>query len=471
MKKRIPRIIIAAASSGSGKTTITMGLIRFFVSKGIPVYPFKIGPDYIDPGFHTLCAGRPCYNLDTVLMGETNVIECLVEHSHEEGIAIIEGVMGLYDGKMGTEISGSTAEVAKLTQTPVIVIIDAKAAAQTIGAIALGMKLFDPDCPVAGFILNRIGSERHFNMVKEPVEEATGLPVVGWLPKTSDMLFPKRHLGLVAAWEKHNPEAPDHPVAMADKISSLIKGSFNCEKLIELAEKTAPLEDDTKDVFRYSRKKIRIALAMDNAFHFYYQDNLDVLESLGAQLVTFSPVSCSSLPENICGIYIGGGYPENHAHELEENSSIQEAFCKAVDAGMPVFTECGGFMFLAKAIVINDKAYTMTGIFNIKIRMTQKLSAMGYYTGITSSDSILGPAGLSVSGHIFRWSKLLPDQAHPPSLFKLEKAGRILYDGYQYKNAIGSYLHIHFKGTPEVARNFVDTCRQFQEKNKRERMY
>lgn len=477
-----PRLIVASASSGRGKTTITMGLIRALKSIGKEVYPFKTGPDYIDPGFHSLCAERPCYNLDTVLMGKDGVINCLIKNSRAIGITVIEGVMGLYDGNDETECSGSTADTAKITKTPVIVLIDAGATAQTAGAIALGMKLYDNECPVAGFILNRIGSQRHFNISKNAIENVTGLPVFGYLPKLNEIKVPERHLGLVAAWENSEKDNPDNPVYIADKVSSVIKDFIDLEQIKELAYSAVPLKKVSYSISKKVKEnsfnndeprsktsgnsakpnKIKIGVAMDNAFHFYYKQNLEILESMGAELVFFSPVADSSLPRNISGIYIGGGYPENYAFELENNFQMKNSIQKISENEMPVFAECGGLMYLAKTILIGTESYSMTGVFDIHIKMGSRLSAVGYYTGHTSISSFIGPAGLSVSGHIFRWSQLIDKKSCPPNLFKLKKGEQIIKDGFLTKNTIGSYLHFHFAGSPFIANNFIESCKVYK---------
>ncbi|MBN2736728.1 MAG: cobyrinate a,c-diamide synthase [Spirochaetales bacterium] len=461
-----PRIIISAASSGSGKTLVTMGLIRAFLSQGKGVQSFKIGPDYIDTGFHHLCAKKPCYNLDTVLMGKKGVSQTLLAYSKPGVLSIIEGVMGLYDGK-SPQGEGSTAEIAILTQTPVLVVLNAKAMAQTAGALALGIMKYNQQCPVAGFILNHLGSEAHYEIVKEAVEKATGLPVVGWLAKINGPLFPERHLGLVAAWEFGDSASPDHPVNRAEQISDHMQNRFDFEQIKAIAQRAGEYQSisnnkNTVPEIMIKTPKTSIALALDDAFHFYYQENLDMLEEWGIQWKAFSPIKSPDLPQGIGGIYLGGGYPENHAASLEANLNMKQAILNKAKQNMPIWAECGGLMYLASKLLIQERSYNMAGLFDLTIKMEKQLSALGYYQATLMEDTILGPAGFEATGHMFRWSQIIQEPEKPRPLFKVTKNNKTSFEGYIYKNTVASYLHLHFAGAPQIAANFLKTCRAFE---------
>lgn len=488
---RVPRCMIAAASSGSGKTSITMGLLRLLSRKGHAVHPFKTGPDYIDPGHLELAAGKPCRNLDPFLMGHGGMMDSFIRplalsgESSETGaaesnkqIAVVEGVMGLYDGRSASG-EGSSAELAKMLGLPVIVILDAAASAGTVGAVALGMKLYDPEVPVAGFIANRIGSPGHYGMVKEAVEGATGLPLLGYLPKRKDVAMPERHLGLVGAWEDASPL-----LKVVETVADLLEEHLDLDRLLAVAAAAPSLEKPAPDPpgrepfpVRPMVNGVRIALARDEAFCFYYRDNLEILQLLGAELVPFSPLGDQVLPEGISGIYFGGGYPELHAETLANNQPMLEAIRGASQAGMPIYGECGGLMYLVKTLSTRDGSFSMAGLFNLEIEMGRNLSALGYYQGQSCRDTLIGPSGTSMKGHIYRWSRirtpgdpgnfgdtggLEPREAELPVL-ELQRRGEISHDGFAVRNSYAGYLHVHFAGSPEPARNFLRAAEAFQD--------
>ena len=484
--KAIPRILIAGASSGSGKTSISMGLLRAFKNRGRDVRPFKSGPDYIDPGHLSLASGRECRNLDLILMGLEGVRASFSRNSSEGGLSLIEGVMGLYDGKGGISSLGSSADLAKRLKIPVLVIIDAGATAQTAGAVALGMKAYDPDLPLAGFLANKVGSDRHFAMVKRAIEDATGLPVFGEVRKQRDLAMPERHLGLVAAWEE---EPRRRLEAVAEALSLEVEARVDLQALYAAAASAPPLElpespelpsfelsgscrpggSDSEGTVPAGTppegaKPLRLGLAMDRAFHFYYRDNLDILEALGAQLVAFSPLDDPGLPMDLDGIYFGGGYPELYARALSENSGMIEEIRVASREGMPIFGECGGLMYLSQHLITEGGRFPMAGLFPCEIEMGRKLSALGYHEGRTLCDSILGPRGTKMTGHIYRWSRLtsLNGEGSRSPLLALEKEGEESCDGFLVRRSVASYLHIHFAGTMHVARSFLSSMADYR---------
>jgi cobyrinic acid a,c-diamide synthase len=482
----LPRFVIAGASSGSGKSTLTLALIEALHRRGYRPLPWKVGPDYIDPGHLSAAAGLACRNLDPVLMGEAGMVSSFIGHCNEacrkepKSLAVIEGVMGLFDGRGGISSEGSTASVAKSLSAPVIVVIDAGAAAQTAGAVALGMQQFDPDCPVAGFIANRIGSDRHFSMVRRAVEGATGLPVLGWLPKSSMPSMPERHLGLVAAWEEEGRHrlssllrilgdaAAEHIdldalLAIAASASSLTPIRGESVDGIDISGSSGGKADRAVAGIGTDTPSPCIAVAMDDAFHFYYQDNLDMLESLGARIVPFSPLSASRLPDGCDGVYIGGGYPELHAERLSANRTMIESIRAASFDNMPIYAECGGLMYLCRRLFVGGKGYPMVGLFDTEIEMGNKLSALGYHKARTLRPSVIGPAGMELVGHIYRWSNMVKGPSETEWLFRLDKEGTIGFDGLSVRRSTAAYLHLHFTGVPEPARHLVAACREYRQ--------
>ena len=474
---QIPRIIIAATHSGTGKTTVTSGIILAFRSRTLSVQPYKVGPDYIDPGFHTLAAGRECRNLDTVMMGEEGVLSSFNSASGNADISVIEGVMGLYDGfsgggtqsgpssPSGADVSrffGSTAHVAKVLKAPVVLCIDASAMAVSAAAVALGFQQLDPELPLAGFILNNVAGKRHYEIITGPVEAATGRRVFGYLPKNKELTLPERHLGLVPAWERQ-----DLPQS-SELLKRTVSENIDIEKLIETARAVPELpasHSRDNNIFTFGKKfskteRTKIGYALDDAFHFYYRDNLEILEGAGAELVPFSPLKDEKLPRGIQGLYLGGGYPEMFGKQLEENADMRYSLRLAADNGFPVYAECGGLMYLMEQIVDFDGSeFTMTGVFPGAVKMGKKLSALGYYYGKAEEDTVIAGRGEGVWGHVFHWSRLAGLAAEQKFAFTLEKPGKEpVRDGLIRRNVLAGYFHVHFAANPGWARRFVKTC-------------
>ena len=477
---KIPRIIIAATHSGTGKTTITSGIILSLRKRGLIVQPYKVGPDYIDPGFHTLAAGRTCRNLDTVMMGEEGVTASFRSASKDADIAVIEGVMGLYDGFSGggprtgpasrgaaadvPRFFGSTAHIAKVLRAPVVLCIDASAMSSSAAAVALGFQQLDPDVPLAGFILNNIAGARHYEMIKKPVEDATGLSVFGYVPKNAEITLPERHLGLVPAWERKGLFESSKVLERA------VSKNIDIEKLVTTARNAydlPPAKAENDNIFqpreKFSKtKRVKIGYALDDAFHFYYRDNLEILASFGAELFPFSPIEDTKLPPGIRGVYIGGGYPEMFGRQLEKNTAMRKTFRQAAAGGLPVYAECGGLMYLMDRIVDFDGSeYEMCGVFTGAVMMEKKLAALGYYFGRAEEDSSIAKRGDGIWGHVFHWSTLRGLAEQQPFAFSLDKPGkRPVRDGLMFKNVLAGYFHIHFAGNPAWAQRFVEKCSQ-----------
>lgn len=453
-----PRLIIAGTHSGAGKTSFTMALLHLLASRGLVVQPFKAGPDYIDPSFHGRAAGRPCFNLDTKLLSPSRTRELFHLHSRDAELSVIEGVMGLYDGAAEEKEKGRTSHLAKVLKSPVVLMIDTRSMAQSAGAVALGFMKFDRACPLAGFILNRIGSPRHYDMCRESIENATGLPVLGYLPKNPEFTMPERHLGLVPAWEKDI-------MGPLLKIEKAMEETVDVDRLIGIAQSARELpafKPALVPTGRRVEKRPVIAYARDRAFQFYYGDNLTILENMGANLIPFSPLDDRALPESTAGVYIGGGFPELFAEKLSANSPLFEVLKSAADAGMPVLAECGGLMYLSESIETDGKRYPMAGIVPGRVVMGERMRTLGYCDVTLRRDTILAGKGSKLTGHFFHWSRLedLPEEWEP--LFDVRRRGVESREGLAYKNVLASYLHLHFGTNPSWARRFVRHCASFQ---------
>lgn len=456
---RIPRIMIAGTHSGVGKTTITTAIMAALAKEGCKVQPYKVGPDYIDPSYHTMATGNRSRNLDTWMLGEGTVPGLFVRSAGNMDIAVIEGVMGLFDGSSATGDEGSSARVAKLLNCPVLLIVDVKSMARSAAALVAGFVKFDPELNIAGVILNRIGSERHLRLVKESIETYCNVPVVGYIRKNAKLELPSRHLGLVPTVE--GGSLPEMVSALADEI----REGIDLDKLRQIAESAADLETSWLPAAIEPSAQVRIGIAWDEAFSFYYQDGLEELERSGAQLVRFSPLHGEGLPPDIGGIYIGGGFPEIFIKQLADNAAMINAIKTAGEAGMPIFAECGGLMYLTRAIVDFDgEHYPMVGLVPGTCIMEKKLVGMGYIEAESLVDNVIARAGQKARGHEFHYSRVVPDEQGFKYAFRLERNRyrEPVLDGYAGENILASYAHLHFASAPEMAVRFVEQCRQFQ---------
>ena len=454
-----PRLTIGAVNSGSGKTLFCTLLGRLLTIQGYSVQPFKSGPDYIDPSYHTVACGNISRNLDTRLIGENRIRELFYRQAKNADISLIEGVMGLFDGTGGLDERGSTAHLAKILASPTILLIDVSAMARSAGAIALGYQKFDPDLDLAGFILNKVAGPRHEEMVRSAIEARTGLPVLGAIPRDKELHMPERHLGLVPAWEG------DKIRSFLDRNTGKLKSAMDMDALLEIAGSAPPLTHFNETLFIKERKKdLRIAYALDEAFHFYYQDNLDLLENHGAELIPFSPLNDKKLPEDIHGVYLGGGYPELAAEQLAANESIRSEIQTAAREELPIWGECGGLMYLMEELVdFEGKTYPMAGVFPGKVAMKKGLRALGYYEGKLRTDSWMGEKGDTIQGHVFHWSSLENLPGIDSFQLELTKENQtILKDGLCFKNTWAGYLHLHLAGNEKVMHNFLNICRQYK---------
>lgn len=443
---KIPGFLIAAPASGSGKTSLTLGLMAAFQRRGVAVAPFKVGPDYIDPGHHAAVCGRPSHNLDSWFCNQGQVRETFVAGSVGAELALVEGVMGLFDGVSGDSDDGSSAQLAKWLGLPVLLVVDASSQARSFAALVKGFCDFDPQLQVAGVIANRVGSQRHAQFLREAVTSTSGLPpLIGCLPRQADIVLPQRHLGLVTAGDLSGNQV--------EKLAAWVEQHLDLERLRQAANSSVAAT--SAEAIRPVAKKLRIGIARDRAFCFYYPVNLSLLEQAGAELVEFSPLTDQRLPENLAGLYLGGGYPELHAAQLAENSAMRRQIADQAADGLPIYAECGGFMYLCAAI--DDRP--MCNAFPAQAKMLPRRRALGYRQVETVADSLLGPAGTSVRGHEFHYSEApMPEQIE--RCYQLSRRGgeQLGSEGYRINNVLGSYVHLHFGSNPQVAENFINYC-------------
>ncbi|AHC15426.1 cobyrinate a,c-diamide synthase [Salinispira pacifica] len=502
-------VIIAGTHSGCGKTTVTMGIIAALGQAGLTVQPYKCGPDFIDPAFHRLAAGRACRNLDTRMLDDITVAEIYARTSRGSDIAVVEGVMGLFDGAGPDDERGGAAHLARLLGLPVILVVDARAMVRSAAALVAGFAAFDPAVHVDAVVLNRLGSVRHGEMVRRAVEDAAGVPVLLTLERRDDWFMAERHLGLVPWWQ--GEDSPDSPSqTRLEALGEYIGKSMNRDLLLDIAATAKPLRDlqamRTAAQLRAGSNGLEtdaatpagepgddapvpvIAVARDEAFTFYYEENLELLEAYGAQLAFFSPLHDQGLPPGCCALYIGGGYPELHAQRLSANVSMHRAILRAAEAGMPVYAECGGYMYLSRAIVdAQGTRHTMVGLFSGTARMGSRLRALGYADVRLTGDSAIGDAGMSARGHVFHWADITdePDMsedgpadsdqatggprfAHARERavefavsYRAETRTRDMNLGRQRYNSTASWLHLHFASNPETAASFVRQARAY----------
>ncbi|OLT61564.1 cobyrinate a,c-diamide synthase [Moorena bouillonii] len=444
-------LIIAGERSGVGKTTVTLALLSYLSKCNYKIQSFKVGPDYIDPMFHQRVTGRPCRNLDPVLTSEDYVKDCFYRHCQGVDYALIEGVMGLFDGASGKDDFASTAHVARLLDIPVLLVLDCSRLSRSVAAIAYGYQSWDPRITIAGVVLNRVGSSRHLELLKDALEPLH-IPVLGELQRQDNITIPDRHLGLIPTAEITQLDA------LINRLADLGQNCFNWEHLDSQLKvgHQQPLTSTNQQP-----ALIRIAVACDRAFSFYYQDNLDSLEQLGAELVYWSPLTDTTLPPDIQGMYFGGGFPEVFAEQLAENTSARESVRTAIESGMPTYAECGGLMYLGEQITDFDgKSWSMVGVLPTVTVMGKSLT-LGYRQATALVDGPLLPVGATVWGHEFHRSHLTVMPSNP--LFELRgyNQRKVGVEGWQVYQLHASYVHLHWGSCLEVPLGFLERCQQF----------
>lgn len=454
-----PRIVVAGAHSGVGKTSTALALVRAFSRRGLKVQTFKIGPDYLDPSYLEIASGRPCYNLDSWMSGKEYVYDLFTAKAAGADIAVIEGVMGLFDGSDPVLPTGSTAEIAVWLQAPVLLVINVHGMARSVSALVKGFAEFDPDLHVAGVIANHCGSERHAYWLGESLK-AFDLPrIVASPPRGVYPELPSRHLGLVTADERTlSPR-------VLDQLADAVEQHGSLGEIEKIARNAPDMEDTSTRGHRHrDSTSARIGLAYDPAFHFYYPDNIEALERAGCEVIRFSPLSDESLPEALDGMYIGGGYPEEYAEELSANLPMIQAVRSFAESGRPLYAECGGLMYLSKGIQSTDgKRFDMAGILPARTQMLSRLKTLGYVEVTLTEDSLFGRAGDQIRGHEFHYSELIGDplqDSHWNQAYEMKRvrSQAVTREGYQHGRILASYVHAHFASRPDAVDHFVSSC-------------
>lgn len=470
-------IVIAGERSGSGKTTITLALLSALRQQHQSVQSFKVGPDYIDPMFHTAATGRPCRNLDPVLTSERYVQDCFAQHTQSVDCAVVEGVMGLFDGAGSTDFA-STAHIARLLELPIALVIDCAHLSRSVAAIATGYRSFDPQLHLVGVILNRVASDRHLTLLQEALA-SIHMPILGVFYRNAAIAIPDRHLGLVPT------EELGEWATLQDRLAHLGQESFDWQQLQPFLtaprshpsrERETKLPTDPESCHgQRSTQPVEIAIARDRAFNFYYADNLDSLITEGATLRFWSPLGDTDLPNTVQGLYFGGGFPELFAAGLAQNTELRQSLRRLIQSGIPTYAECGGLMYLSQEIIdFQHQAFPMVGILPTTTKMTPKLS-LGYRRAQSLQSSPICTVGAIVTGHEFHRSQLT--QLPPSPLFSLkhylnpeastpEGWGMTSILDSSIPNSLhASYLHLHWGARPEMAQRFVQQCQAYWAKS------
>jgi cobyrinic acid a,c-diamide synthase len=444
--------LIAGTHSGCGKTSVSLGLMRSLARLGLVVQPFKCGPDFIDPGHHAIASGRASHNLDGWMLPPRTNADIFARHAYGADVAVAEGVMGLHDGFSGTCDAGSSAQMARQLDLPVVLVVDARSMARSAAALVGGYVHFDPDVRFAGVIFNRVGSPNHAELLRDAMSALPHVPVLGCLPRNADIALPSRHLGL------HMPDDDSGEADVYDRLADWVEGAVNPQELLDAVAPRAivPPDDPEPEPVR-----VRMGVARDEAFCFYYEENLRLLRQSGAELVFFSPLHDKNLPDDLDALYLGGGYPELYAFELAQNARMRKQVLAFHQSGRPVYAECGGFMYLMEDIVSEDRGrFTMCGVFPVRARMGERFRALGYREIEIGGDCLLGPAGTVVRGHEFHYSSMEGDPTESERVDALysvrtRKGPSDAAEGFALGNTLASYIHLHFGSAP-VAQAMVE---------------
>ncbi|MBI2372011.1 MAG: cobyrinate a,c-diamide synthase [Deltaproteobacteria bacterium] len=453
------RLVLGGTGTGVGKTTAALALMAALRRRGLDVRPFKVGPDFIDPGYHRLACSRPSRNLDGWMLPREAVVDLV--RGAGDGFAVIEGVMGLFDGVDGRSEAGSTAALAKWLQAPVLLVVDVGGLARSAAAVVQGFESFDPGLRLGGLLFNRVGGAGHYRMLQEALAGHVTARPLGYLPWDRALTIPERHLGLVTAEERGL--SPD----LLERLANALERHADVDAIIALGKTARPLADSQGRPRAASMGKpihrVRVAVARDAAFCFYYEENLELLQARGADLVPFSPLTDPVLPAGVHGVYLGGGYPEVHAAALAANGSLLEELRTRAADGLPVYAECGGFMYCTEGIEDEQGVFhPMVGLFPTRASMREPRLTLGYVEVEVTAENILGGAGLRTRGHVFHASRTAPMPATVRRTYRLRRAGgpEMQEEGYAWQQVLGSYAHLHFLSNPTVADGFVRACRR-----------
>ncbi len=469
--RHIPRIVVAAAASNTGKTTIAAGLIAAFRGLGLSVQPFKCGPDYIDPTYHERAAQRPCRNLDAWMLDDRQLVDGFVRACADADVAVIEGVMGLFDGCGWQDERGSTAQLAKLLSAPVLLVVDVAGAARSAAVTVLGCRQFDPELDLRAVALNFAGSEGHAAGCSAAIVDKTGLPVLGWLPRDPRLRIPERHLGLTPGGERPDTDA------LISLIAAQVAQRFDVSALLKLAQGAAPLPPSSAGTVRSRRavpsgragqSRPKLAVARDEAFCFYYPENLELLAQAGAAIEFFSPLRGERPGADVAGVYLGGGYPELHGAALASNVDLWRSLKELHAADAVIYAECGGFMALTQGLIdLQGHSWPMAGLIPGVTRMSEKLAALGYRQAIALVANPLTDQGQTLRGHEFRyssWESGAESLDHSTAWRVCGTRDTVERSvGYVRGNLLASYLHVHFGQREDIAHRFVDRLRAASE--------
>lgn len=450
----VPAVVVAGTHSGAGKTTITAVLARELRRRGLTVQPFKIGPDFIDPGYHGEAAGRRSINLDLWMMGEEGVRRSFARWSRGADIAVIEAMGAVFDGADGTG-EGSAAHLAGILGVPLLVVVDVWGMTRTTGAILQGLLGFDPDTTIVGCILNRVGSAKHAQMIRDSLPPELERLVLGAVPYRRALEIPERHLGLLTREENEVPRA-DRAAAQADAA-----GTLDVDRILDVlgVTATAPRTDVQERPARSTPTRVRVAVARDHAFCFYYEGNLLALRDAGCEIVPFSPIADRRLPPGTDAVYVGGGYPESFADALEANTDLGAEMAGRVEAGMPVYAECGGLMWLARSLTgFDGRRHRMLGLLPLDVAMDRDFLAIRYVEVRTRADSPLGPAGTVVRGQEFHQSRIVASDVEPSLYDVTTSDGETFRAGFLRTNVAAGYIHLYFADHRRLVENFVRTA-------------
>ncbi len=478
MRSRYPRLIIAGMKGGSGKTLLSLGLIEAWRKKGFKIVPYKKGPDYIDAGWLSSAAKQPCYNLDPFLIGKEKILSSFKGHFKKADCAVIEGNRGLYDG-MDAKGTYSTAELAKILKSPVILIMDCTKVTRTAGAMVLGMQKFDSKVDIKGVVLNQIAGSRHEKVIREAIERYCHIPVLGAIPKLKKDFLSERHMGLTPFQE--HPEVKKAISFCAEVTEKYL----DLDRIWKIAKAAEPLACSNQRSAISSQHLppqpplvkgrikggVSIGIIRDSAFQFYYPENLEELEGKGARLVEINALKAGKL-HVIDALYIGGGFPETNAVALAKNRAFRKSLKEAVENGLPVYAECGGLMYLGESLVLDGKTCPMAGIFPLKFSLEKKPQAHGYSIVEVQNDNPYYGKSIEIKGHEFHYSRVINPEAAREFRkrniyfsFRMKRGEGIInkMDGLCYKNVLATYTHIHALGTPEWVRGIIDMAKKYNQ--------
>ncbi|USK26570.1 cobyrinate a,c-diamide synthase [Bacillus sp. CMF21] len=455
------RIVIAGTGSGVGKTTLTIGLMSALIKRGLTVQGFKCGPDYIDPSYHTAVTNRVARNLDSWMLSKDTVVDIFTHGSRGADISIIEGVMGFFDGKNPKTNQGSTAEISMITGTPVLLVVNCASMARSAAAIVKGFQLFADGPRIEGVIANKVGSEGHFKLVKTAIEQECQVPVIGYLGRELDIEIPERHLGLIPSIERGDLDP------FFDRLGELVLETVDIDKLLEISLASPLNKNEASALFeKKAEKTVKIAVAKDAAFNFYYPENLEILESYGAEIVYFSPLSDEALPAGVNGLYLGGGFPEEFAPALSNNHIAKDSIKQAIEQGLPTLAECGGFMYLTDSIEATNRiSYPMAGVISGDVKMQSKRAALGYREINGRKNNFLIGENEKAKGHEFHYSTF-HSKNEIEYAYETKGMRGTKKEGYLKHNLVAGYTHFHFASCSEMVMNWIEKCKEIKAMSK-----